>query len=290
MKSEDLDRLASLIAAELERLLARMPKTGQRSAWLPPPVRPEPPSRGGEPAPWTGAAQTLGDIAPVRAPAPSDYRDDPEQPAAAFAAASYAPAGSEDEGPSGGGRARARDAARRWKGRDNRRIQPPPPPLGGRRTNAVRSRRPAAQRAGPGGLPVRSRPVGPTGGIEDPRLGRLVTTQLERRGRCCRVRHTYRSPALASSKSAGGVPSRARTTRGLKRPVIVAARHLHLAPMTPPGWGLADGDTSASGAVMGRASDLARRAGAIRCCPRDEPSRRRGSRGRRDRCARRSWR
>ncbi|MEP7383910.1 MAG: PduL/EutD family phosphate acyltransferase, partial [Gemmatimonadota bacterium] len=37
---------------------------------------PPPPERSSDPPPWTGAAESLGDVAPIRRPAPSAYRAD----------------------------------------------------------------------------------------------------------------------------------------------------------------------------------------------------------------------
>src|SRR5947199_9979169 len=67
MTDQELDRLAALIA---DALLASRdshdpPSRGQAGTWLPTPVRPEPPSRGGEPPVWSGAAQLLADVAPT---------------------------------------------------------------------------------------------------------------------------------------------------------------------------------------------------------------------------------
>src|SRR6185503_9361297 len=66
MTDEELDRLADLIAQALLRTPASGPPAPARSAWLPAPVRPEPPARAGEPPVWAGAAQSLNDIAPSR--------------------------------------------------------------------------------------------------------------------------------------------------------------------------------------------------------------------------------
>ena len=63
MTNDELDRLADLIARTL--LERQQPQTiVPRASWLPAPVRPEPPARGHEPPVWSGAAQSLGDVAP----------------------------------------------------------------------------------------------------------------------------------------------------------------------------------------------------------------------------------
>src|SRR6185295_3069225 len=87
MTNEELDRLAALIADELKRSAVVRPSADSRQSWLPAPIRPEPPSRGGEPAPWTGAGQALGDIAPVRTSIASRHRADAGESAAAIRSA-----------------------------------------------------------------------------------------------------------------------------------------------------------------------------------------------------------
>jgi putative phosphotransacetylase len=66
MTDAELDRLADLIAhALLDR--AGDPAPNVRSGtWLPSPIRPAPPDRGGDPPVWSGAAQELSDVAPSR--------------------------------------------------------------------------------------------------------------------------------------------------------------------------------------------------------------------------------
>src|SRR5688500_17903548 len=63
---EELERLAVLIADSLLRAKAAdaTHSPGQGSdVWLRPPVRPDPPARGGDPPVWSGAAQSIEGIA-----------------------------------------------------------------------------------------------------------------------------------------------------------------------------------------------------------------------------------
>jgi putative phosphotransacetylase len=62
----ELDRLAELIARALIENADARATSGRSATWLPSPVRPEPPARGGTPPVWSGAAQDLADVAPSR--------------------------------------------------------------------------------------------------------------------------------------------------------------------------------------------------------------------------------
>ncbi|HEY5417325.1 MAG TPA: hypothetical protein VIK41_20970, partial [Gemmatimonadaceae bacterium] len=64
MTDAELDRLAEIIARALLERPHASDDTGRATTWLPTPVRPMPPARGGEPPSWSGAAQDLGDVAP----------------------------------------------------------------------------------------------------------------------------------------------------------------------------------------------------------------------------------
>src|SRR5688500_2444284 len=68
LSEEDLERLASLIAASLLRAArgGGAPDPAGRQPWLQPPVRPEPSPRSDAPPVWSGAAQTLDGVAPGR--------------------------------------------------------------------------------------------------------------------------------------------------------------------------------------------------------------------------------
>ncbi|MBV6521362.1 MAG: hypothetical protein MNPFHGCM_01497 [Gemmatimonadaceae bacterium] len=73
MTNDELERLASLIAAAIAQGGART-DPGLRKTWLPAPIRPSPPERTADLPPWTGAAQPLGDVAPIRTPIESPHR------------------------------------------------------------------------------------------------------------------------------------------------------------------------------------------------------------------------
>lgn len=254
MTNEDLDRLAALIAAELERLAARS-QPPERSVWLRPPVRPEPPSRGGEPAPWTGAAQTLGDIAPVRAPEPSAHRTDVGEATAAIRAAASGrgtpPAATSKVRPAPGrltNRARGAAVGREVVvGVSNRHLHLS---AADARTlfgsDGLQSQRALTQ---PGQFAATQRvtAIGPGGRIEKIRVvgPPRTDTQLEL-AQSDAVELGIDAPVAGSGHleaSVGGVTLEGSHGRvELRRGVIVAARHLHLAPDDAAQWGLADGD------------------------------------------------
>ena len=76
------DEVAQLVALVAERLMA-----AEGRAWLPTPTRPEPPggpTPGALPA-WSGAAQSLSDVAPIRR-AKGVIRHRPEYPQLVVAA------------------------------------------------------------------------------------------------------------------------------------------------------------------------------------------------------------
>ncbi len=255
MTNEELDRLTALIAAELERLAAGSPPP-HRTTWLTPPVRPEPPSRGGEPAPWTGAAQTLGDIAPVRSPEPSAHRTDFGQATAAVRAAASGrgapPARPSHDGPKPArSPTRARGSA---LGRDvlvgvsNRHLH-----LSATDARALfgpNGLQPERALTQPGEFAAMQRvtAAGPRGKIEKIRVvgPPRNDTQLEL-ARSDALALGIEAPVAGSGHletSVGGVTLEGSHGRvELKRGVIVAARHLHLGPEDAARWGLADGDT-----------------------------------------------
>lgn len=254
MTNEELDRLAALIAAELERLAARSQPPG-RDVWLPPPVRPEPPSRGGEPAPWTGAAQTLGDIAPVRAPEPSAHRANYGEATAAVRAAA-AGRGAPPALPSRDRAAHVRSPYRMRGSAVGREVV-----VGISNRHLHLSAADARTLFGSDGLqPERAltqpgqfaavqrvTATGPQGKIEKIRVvgPARSDTQLEL-ARSDALALGIDAPVAGSGHletSVGGVTLDGSHGRvELKRGVIVAARHLHLAPGDAARWGLADGD------------------------------------------------
>ena len=254
MTDAELDRLAELIArALLERGDASAPMAS-RATWLPTPVRPEPPERGGEPPVWSGAAQDLGDVGPTR------LRQDPPRFRASTAEMTRATrAAAAGKGP-------PPDRARREPERRlTRHRAAGAPPIDVRigvsnrhvhlSTSDVQtlfgsaSLTPARQLTQPGQFAANESIAvqGPKGRLEGIRIVGPARgeTQLEIAASDAAVLGVE-APVAASGdlgKSAGGVTLVGPAGRiELRRGVIVAARHLHLA--TPDGrrWGLRDGD------------------------------------------------
>ena len=255
MNDKDLDRLAALIAAELDRLVQNAPEA--RASWLRNPVRPAPPARSGEAPTWAAAAQALGDIAPVRKPLPSEHRDDPAVATAAIraAAAGRAPPRSPGAPPTNprtgrvSGRRRGTAIGREVKvGVSNRHVhlsEADARVLFG--DGGLQAKRPLTQ---PGQFAAEQsvtalagtarldavRVVGPSRGETQLELARSDAVALGI------------APPVAGSghleESIGGVTLEGTHGRiALKRGVIVAGRHLHLSPGDAAAWGLSDGDT-----------------------------------------------
>ncbi|MBL8959199.1 MAG: hypothetical protein JNJ98_05045 [Gemmatimonadetes bacterium] len=255
MTNEELDRLADAIVRALEKAA---PATG---AWLPTPVRPEPPGPAGEPPAWAAAAQRLGDVAPIRHPEPSTHRDD----IAAATPDIRAAAAGQGTVPARGSVARsAPRAARGHAPRSNARGGAFQVSIGISNRHVHLSADDATALFGPGGLTThraltqpgqfaaeqRVAVVGPSGRIEGIRVVGPArgATQLEIAMSDAAALGV--APPVANSgmlsTSAGGVTlegPRGRIT--LTRGVIVAARHLHLSPADARRHHLADGDTVA---------------------------------------------
>jgi putative phosphotransacetylase len=249
MTKDELDRLSEKIASQL----ASAAGSGRRG-WLPPPVRPEPPggpTPGALPA-WSGAAQTLPDVAPIRRPVGTP-RHRPEYPAL-VAAARQAAAGRGPTPLPAGSKAGAGRAATR---RTTREV-----PIGVSNRHLHVSERDFGTLFGAGRAPTPRRPitqpgqyaaaeavtvVGPAGRIEGVRVvgPARSQTQLELSPADCRVLGVAAPVALSGrlEGSAGGVtlegPSGA---VALGSGVIVAQRHLHVAPGDAKHLGVADGD------------------------------------------------
>jgi len=253
MTDAELDRLADLIARSLLGLDRGAAEREREPTWLPTPVRPEPPARGGEPPVWTGAAQELGDVAPSRngAPPPRFRATTGELTRATRAAAA--------------GQAPPRERPTREPERRLTRHRPANAPAVDVRIG-VSNRHvhlSAAHLQTLFGAPLTvARPLtqpgqfaaaemvslrGPKGRIDNVRVVGPVRgeTQLEIAVADAAVLGID-APVVASGvldASAGGV-----TLVGpagevpLSRGVIVAARHLHLAPADARRWGLRDGD------------------------------------------------
>ena len=253
MTDAELDRLADLIA---RALLEQAPSSerSRASPWLPTPVRPAPPERGAEPPVWSGAAQELGDVAPSleREAAPRFRASTAELTRATRAAAA-----GKGTPPERGTREPERRLTRQRPagaasidvriGVSNRHLHLSPADLqtlfGGAPLTVARQITQPGQFAaeqtvavhGPKGRIDAVRVVGPARG----------ETQLELAVSDASILGI--DPPVAASgsldASAGGVALVGPAGRvDLKRGVIVAARHLHLAPADSRRWGLRDGD------------------------------------------------
>lgn len=250
MTSEELDRLAALIAAEIERSL-RSQAPAARTAWLPEPVRtPSSPPPGDAPA-WSGAAQSLGDVAPTRDARASGRRDDPGAAAASIRAAA-----------AGKGPLRAPHGSRAERATSRQRGGTIEVPIGISNRHVHLSSEDAARLFGDAALTVHRRlsqpgqfaadqrvnVVGPKGRIDGIRVvgpARGVT-QVELALSDAAVLGI--APPVANSGkldgSLGGVTLEGtKGTVALRAGVIVPARHLHLSVEDGRRWRLRDGDT-----------------------------------------------
>lgn len=252
MSPEDIERLAALIAAELNR--QREPQAAANGPWLPVPVRPQPPGPLGDPPVWSAAAQPLGDIAPIDRQVPSSHRDDSGAATASIRAAAAGHATGRP--PAGRGRERTvpqpRSRVRGGSipvtiGVSNRHVhlsEADATVLFG--TSSLAARRALTQ---PGQFAAMQQVtvVGPGGRIEGIRVVGPARghSQLELAlSDCAHLGIT--APILNSGqRSSGGAPVVLEGPVGrltLSHGVIVAARHLHLAPADAQRWHLADGD------------------------------------------------
>ena len=254
MTDAELDRLAEIIArALLER--ARVPDdTPRRATWLPIPVRPAPPARGGEPPTWSGAAQDLGDVAPSR---DRDRSPRFRTATAELTRATRSAAAGKGPPPERSARAPERRLTRHRPanapvidvrvGVSNRHVHLSEADartlFGATPLSAARSLTQPGQFAAAETLVVQ----GPKGSLEHVRVVGPVRseTQLE-------IAHSDAAvlgvaPPVAASgslaDSTGGVTLLGPAGRvELRRGVIVTARHLHLSPDDSTRWGLRDGD------------------------------------------------
>jgi len=250
---DELDRLADLIARTL--LESRSDSaSAPRTPWLPTPVRPAPPARGTEPPPWTGAAQALDDVAPSRTePRAPRFRASAGELARATraAAAGKAPpperATREPERRLTRPRPAGAPAIDVRVGVSNRHVH-----LSAEHVVHLFGTSPlsvARQLSQPGQFAARETidVVGPTGRIDGVRIvgPPRQETQLEI-ARSDATALGVEPPVAASGSldaSIGGVTLVGPAGRvELRRGVIIAARHLHLAPADARRWGLGDGD------------------------------------------------
>ncbi len=251
MTDDELDRLAALIADALRR-------DGDASApsrtapWLPAPIRPAPPAHGGAPPSWSGAGQSLGDVAPIRHPVAPRHRADVRELTAAVRGAA-AGKGVPPESPTPGRHAPAVPRRRRSLPRavpigvSNRHLHLSPEHVAILFGSA--GLQPERDLVQPGQFAARETVavVGPAGSIDAVRVvgPPRVATQLEL-ALSDALRLGVQPPVAASGElgaSIGGLTLVGPHGRvALDRGVIVAAHHLHLAPSDAEQWGMRDGD------------------------------------------------
>ena len=257
MNPGELDKLAHLVADTLAPATAaaggRRAGALARGSWLPEPVRPEPPARGGEPPAWSGAAQPLGDVAPLRGgERASPHRESTGEMTNLVRAAAAGRGAPVRGAPTGRTTFSGRAAMRRGLsiavpiGVSNRHVHLSPEHVTQLFGTGLTSRRPLTQ---PGQFAANEsvRVEGPKGAIDGMRVVgparggtqvELSITDVERLG--------IAAPIAASGSladSAGGVTLFGPAGRvALARGVIVSGRHLHLAPDDAARWGLRDGD------------------------------------------------
>jgi len=249
MKDDALKDLSEKIASGLAAAGAK--------AWLPAPVRPEPPGRptpGALPA-WAGAAQSLSDVAPSRR-ASGHPRNRADYPAMVVAERQAAAGRGPSPLPSGSQAGAARPATAR---------SPREVPIGVSNRHLHVSERDFAVLFGAGKSPTPQRTIsqpgqfaatevvtvaGPAGRIEGVRIvgparGR---TQLELSPADCRALGVA-APVKVSGKldgSTGGVTLEGPAGKvTLESGVIVAQRHLHVSTADAKRLGVADGDQAA---------------------------------------------
>ena len=259
MTSDELEQLAERIATEMRRIAdTSSGAASERTTWLPPRTRPEPTPRTSEPPVWSGAGQTLGDLAPIRRPTSSPYRADGGSGTADIRAAAAASNGARSRPPRGATRpiAIAIPLATR-----RRRALPVDVTVGVSKRHVhlsdshwralfgsatMTSLRPLLQ---PGQFAANETiaVVGPQGRIDGVRV--VGPTRRETQLELARSDSAQLGiePPLAASGALDtssvavtlvGPHGRLELTRG----VIVAARHLHLSLDHAQQWGLRDGD------------------------------------------------
>jgi putative phosphotransacetylase len=248
MTEQELDRLASMIATALQKSARGAAPAETGGTWLPTPVRPEPSPRGGEPPLWSGAAQSLHDGTGTTSDRPTtgEMTNATRAAAAGRGRAPQLPARARaPQGPRGSARGQLSIAVP--IGVSNRHIHLSPAHfqrLFGTTTPTVSrtitqpgqfAANETVEASGPSGKIPGIRIVGPNRG----------ETQLEIS--LADARRLGVTPVIANSgklaNSGGGVtitgPAGSVT---LDKGVIVAARHLHLAPADAGKFGLRDGD------------------------------------------------
>jgi putative phosphotransacetylase len=264
MTDGELDRLAALIAEALLRA-SREPAGGRAASperagtWLPSPVRPEPVARSGEPPVWAGSAQRLDDVAPSVSPEPlrgarsSGGRTTTAELTRAARAAAAGKGSAPHTAPKGrssfGGRG---GTSRRLSitvpiGVSNRHVHLSPEHaralLGAAEPTVGRQISQPGQFAAKEAVAV----IGPKGRIEGVRVVGPARgeTQLEislTDARALGVAATVAASGTLADSVGGVTLAGPAGSVTLSRGVIVAARHLHLAPDDAARWGFRDGD------------------------------------------------
>ena len=261
MTDDEMRQLVALVAEELRRLGVRSAPAASASPWLPPPVRPDPPARGHPLPEWTGAAQSLGDVAPGSRGAASRHRDDIGAATQAIrAAAAGKPTSSGNRASprsdvvSTRGGAASPAATRRRRAFpievpvavSNRHVHLSEPDC--RRLFGVAVLTARRQLSQPGQFAAQETVTleGPDGRIDHVRVvgPPRGATQVEIASSDAR-RLGIAPPVAVSGSLDASVGITVVGPNGrlpLSRGVIIAARHLHLAPSDASRWGLADGD------------------------------------------------
>ncbi|MGQ0767478.1 MAG: PduL/EutD family phosphate acyltransferase [Gemmatimonadota bacterium] len=267
MTNDELERLAHLLAGELRKAKAGTVTPGREprspAPWLPPTIRPVNPPHPTRLEAWSGAAQSLGDIAPVRGGSASPPRHRVETgpltaAVRAAAAGKGGPAAADRYRKSAADGARVPDrrkgAARSgWRGAQvpigvsNRHLHLAPEDasrlFGGTDLTVDRNISQPGQYAAAERVAV----VGPSGRIEGVRVvgPNRGATQLELASSDAR-RIGLDPPVVASGhlqSSVGGVKLEGPSgTLHLGAGVIIAGRHLHISQDDARSYGLADGD------------------------------------------------
>jgi putative phosphotransacetylase len=254
MTEAELDRLADIIARALLDQRSVADDNGRAATWLPTPVRPTPPTRGGEPPIWSGAAQDLGDVAPSR-----DRSLSPRFRAgtAELTRATRAAAAGKGPPPERSARVSERRLTRQRPanapaidvrvGISNRHVHLSESDartlFGGAALSVARSLTQPGQFAAGETVAVQ----GPKGNIENVRVVGPARTETQLEIALSDAAVLGVAPPVAASgslaDSIGGVSLVGPAGRvELRRGVIVAARHLHLSPGDAKRWGLRDGD------------------------------------------------
>jgi len=249
----ELDRLADLIARALLERRSDVPPAASRDSWVPAPIRPAPPERGGEPPVWSGAAQDLGDVAPSGDTSAPRFRPSTAElvRATRAAAAGKAPPRErvtrESTPHLTRPRAAGAPAIEVRIGVSNRHVH-----LSASHLAALFGSAPltvARQITQPGQFAANETvaAVGPKGRIDAVRIVGPTRGETQFEIAVSDAATLGVEPPIAASgsleQSIGGVTLIGPAGKvELRRGVIIAARHLHLSPSDSRRWGLRDGD------------------------------------------------